>query len=482
VTPQNFPLLSLPPQLYTEQNPGVTCGLPNPPAWCADYVGGSKLGRGFLQGGGLLQTNVPCDTQLLCRQSTSSFIVDVVEPKVLTWSLGVQHELGWNSSLEARYVGTRSLELPVQSRLNTQTLFRAGLDPMPTYLNASDVPATVASPATTLSQWETSYIDNSFTTCPTTAPNPFIYGAQGFCATLVTAFPPLGSGIYHGVSLDFKHRVGHGLSLFANYTFSKNIDDATNDLFTSRVQPRRPQDWQNIGAERGLSALDQTHKLAVSWVYDFPSSHADNAFVRGVADGWRLSGSWLVMSGPPVTIINGGDANGDFDSAGDRPIFNPSGTVQAGTYVDFVCNAGAGGATTIVSDPTTCGTGNDANIVGYVAQDPTAKYVTAELGAVGTLGRDSYRSPGLQTWAMSFAKTTKINERVGVQFRADFDNIFNHRNFVLSQPTALYNTANAGQAITQTYNNIQATGSGFLDAKQFDGGSRTMQLVLKLTF
>jgi outer membrane receptor protein involved in Fe transport len=498
VTPQNFPLLSLPPQLYTEQNPGITCGLPGPPAWCASYLDPADgTGKGFLQGGGLLQTNVPCDTQLLCRQSTASFIVDVVEPKVLTWSLGVQHELGWNSSLEARYVGTRSLELPVQSRLNIQTGFDAGLAAMPTYVNASDVPATVTSPATTLGEWET-FQNNAFTDCPTTAVNPTIYGSEGFCGTLVTAFPPLGSGTYHGVSFDFKHRVGHGLSLFANYTFSKNTDNSTNDLFTSRVQPRRPQDWQNMGAEHGLSALDQTHKLAVSWVYDLPNSHADSAFVRGVADGWRFSGSWLVMSGPPVTIQNGSDANGDFDSAGDRPIVNPNGTAQAGTQVDFVCNDGVGGATRIVaaSDVDADGFANcgplvgpptdlhhtDLNVVGYVAQDPTAKYVTAGLGARSTLGRNSFRSPGLQTWGMSFAKTTKVNERVSVQFRADFDNIFNHRNFALSQPTALYDTNNQGQAYSQNYANIQSTGLGFLDSKQFDGGSRTMQLVLKLLF
>ncbi len=39
VTPQNFPLLQLPPQLQTEQNPDITCTLPNPPSWCTSGTG-----------------------------------------------------------------------------------------------------------------------------------------------------------------------------------------------------------------------------------------------------------------------------------------------------------------------------------------------------------------------------------------------------------------------------------------------------------
>jgi outer membrane receptor protein involved in Fe transport len=37
VTPNNFAINSLPPQLQTEQSPTVTCGLSNPPAWCATF-------------------------------------------------------------------------------------------------------------------------------------------------------------------------------------------------------------------------------------------------------------------------------------------------------------------------------------------------------------------------------------------------------------------------------------------------------------
>jgi hypothetical protein len=487
VTPLNFEDISLPPQLYTEQNPATTCTLAGAPAWCADFTGGSKLGKGFLAGGGLLQVNAPCTTQLVCRESTSSLMVPIVEPKVLTWSLGVQREVGWNSSVEVRYVGTRSLELPVQSRLNTQTGFEAGLPAIPTYLSASSVPAAVPASAPALAQWDA--FENNGSTC--TGPSPYIYGAQGFCGALVTGFPPLGSGIYHGGSVDFNHRVGHGLTLRTNYTYSKNMDDATNELFSSRVDPRRSQDWQNIGADRGLSALDETHKFTISWVYELPGM--GSGFEHGVTSGWQLAGSWFAASGTPVTILNGSDSNGNGDSAGDRPIFNPGGTVNGGSQINYVCNAGAGGATSIVGiDAATgniaCGSENDANVVGYVAATPSFKYVTAGLGARSNVGRDTFRSPGINTWNMSAGKTTSLTERFKLQFRVEAFDIFNHRSFALAQPSVFQagvspdGAPTVNNALTATYTNIQATGSGFLNKFQFSGGARQLQFVLKLMY
>ncbi|HKV05337.1 MAG TPA: TonB-dependent receptor [Candidatus Acidoferrales bacterium] len=510
VTPQNFPSISLPPQLQTEQNPTLTCGLAGAPAWCADFTGGSGLGHGFLQGGGLLTVNIPCADQLTCRKSSSSTIVNIVEPKVLTWSAGVQHELPWNSSIEVRYVGTRSLELPIQARLNTQTGFDAGLLPIPTYFSAGAVPGTVASPAVTLGTWDAFENNGGGAKTPTGCadPSPFKYGVQGFCGALVTGFPPLANAIYHGISADFNHRVGHGLTLRANYTYSRNYDDATNELFTSSVNPRRGQDWRHVNQDWGLSALDVPNKLALSWVYDLPASHGDNALERGFTSGWELAGSWLAANGTPLTIINGGDANGDLSSAGDRPFLNPAGTkvnfagANPGDHVqvDFVCNDGAGGATRIVAFNDTdvngfanCGSNNDSNVVGYVAHDPTAKYVTAGLGAKSNLGHVGFRSPGYNVWNMYLQKDTKIGERVHFALSVAAYDLFNHRNFALAQPD-VFQAANGSfinlvnNALTTTYTNIQATGDGsvncgcFLQPRQFSGGSRILRLGLKVVF
>ena len=50
----------------------------------------------------------------------------------------------------------------------------------------------------------------------------------------LTAFPPIGQSIYHSGSVDLIRRLTRGLYIRGNYTFARNIDNATNELFSSR--------------------------------------------------------------------------------------------------------------------------------------------------------------------------------------------------------------------------------------------------------
>src|SRR5205085_6475320 len=117
-----------------------------------------------------------------------------------------------------------------------------------------------------------------------------------------------------------------GIFVRANYTYSKTMDDATNDLATSVVNPRRPEDPYNLRAEWARSALDVRHKAAVTFVYEIPRIGLNNRVVSGFVNGWQWSGSYLFQSGQPVTIQSGVDSNGNLDSAADRAILNPAGT------------------------------------------------------------------------------------------------------------------------------------------------------------
>jgi hypothetical protein len=487
VIPNNFAVNSLPPELQSEQNPTLTCGLSNPPAWCA-------TGVGFLQGGGLLQVNVPPTTTVDARKATQALIVDMVDPKVITWSLGIQHELFKNTSIEVRYVGTRSLELPVQKRLNSASAFDAsvpggGIAPLPTYLTAGAVPTTVAAPASTLSDFDNFLANKLF--------RPLAAAPNGFLGNLTTD-PPIGTGIYHAGSVDFMHRFTKGLYFRANYTYSKNIDNSTNELFSSVVNPRRAQDGFNFAAERGRSALDLPQKFAMTWVYEFPNVHTDNRFLRGLAHNWEWSGTYLAQAGQPVTPLSDADGNANGDAAGDRTIFNPNGAGLTGTVVNAVCNAGPGGATTIVGlDPATgnwdCGSQNDANIIGYVvapaavgvnagAINPNARFVQAQLGAKANVGRDTVSSPGLNVWNMSLFKTMKFTERATLQFRFQTFDTFNHQNYSIGLPS------NNGTLDQTTNTNPLNTGYIFIDSPHFlnkfifNGGSRTIELGLRFSW
>jgi Carboxypeptidase regulatory-like domain/TonB dependent receptor len=461
VTPQNFPLLQLPPQLQTEQNPDITCTLPNAPPWCANFLAGGP-GTGFLAGGGLLQVNVPPATQADARAATQGIILDQVQPKVLTWTLGVQREIASDTSIELRYLGTRATQLPIQARINTQSAFHAGLQPLPTFFSASEIPASIVG-GSRLSDFD------SF--------DPFIHPEF----STMTAFEPFGGSSYHAASIDLNRRFVHGLMIRANYTWSHAIDDATNELFSSVVNPRRPFDWMNLALDRGPSTLDVRHKFAMSWLYELPNLSTSNGAMKTFMNGWQFSGTYFVQSGQPVSLLSGSDANANADTAGDRGILNPGGIQGIGSGVNFVC-AGPGGATSVASLATGCAGGN-GSVAGYVASNPNARYIVAEVGAQPTIGRNSFVSPGVNIWNLGLAKNTKIGERATLQFRVDTFNTFNHRNFSLAQPTVFQSGVLIGtvnNALSTTYSNIAS--SLFLNDRQFTGGARTMQLGAKLSF
>jgi hypothetical protein len=459
VTPQNFPLLQLPPQLQTEQNPNITCTLPGAPAWCANLLAGGP-GTGFLAGGGLLQVNVPPATQAEARAATQGIILDQVQPKVLTWTLGLQQEIMKDTSIELRYLGTRATQLPVQARLNTRSAFTAGLQPLPTFFSTSQVPATIVG-GPRLSDF-TNYV-------------PFIHPEF----SLVTAFPPFGGSSYHAGSVDLNRRFSRGLLFRANYTWAHAIDDATNELFSSVVNPRRPFDWMNLALDRGRSTLDIRHKFAMSWIYELPKVQTSNTFLQTLAHGWQLAGTYLVQTGQPVSLLSGADSNRNGDTAGDRGILNPNGVERVGSAVNLVC-VGPGGATSVAPFAVGCA-GGSSNVAGYVAANPNARYIQARVGALPTLGRNSFESPGVNIWNMGLFKNTKLTEGTTLQFRVDTFNTFNHRNFSLAQPTVfqtgvLIGTVN--NALSTTYSNIAY--NLFLNDRQFTGGKREMQLGVKL--
>jgi hypothetical protein len=467
VTFSNVLSNNLPPELQTEQNPDLTCALPGAPAWCASYLNPADgTGKGFLQGGGLLTVNVPPTTAADARAATSSLIVDQTQPKIITWSLGVQHQLFRNDSVEVRYVGTHGISLPVQIRRNTEpALF---VDPtltnLPVFFSASDVPATITG-GSTRADW-----------AAVQGTQPF--AADGFFG-LMTAFDPKGFSTYHGISGDYIHRFSHGLSLRYNFTWSHTIDNSTNEFFTSFDNPRRPFDPYNLKNERGNSVIDIPRKSALSFVYEVPKINTESGFGQHFLNGWQINATWLAQDGQPITPQAGSDIDGDGASTGDRAIINPNATsLRTGTGIQFVCS-GAGGATSVQA--TIAGCGGNANVVGYLAIDPTARYVGGSLlGAPvsETAGRNSVPTPGFNTWDLGVFKNTYITERAHVQFRVEMYNAFNHRNFSLNIPTVL-TVLDPGNALVTGYANV-TSGSSFLNSHQFSGGNRIIQLGLKL--
>ena len=65
--------------------------------------------------------------------------------------------------------------------------------------------------------------------------------------------------------------------------------------------------------------------------------------------------------------------------------------------------------------------------------EPSAFLLPAP-GFVGNLGRDFGIGPGIAKWDMVLTKNTPLTERVNLQFRSEFFNLWNRANF--GNPTA----------------------------------------------
>ncbi len=455
---QNFASITLPPQLQSELNEAAACTLTPPPSWCA-------TGKGFLAGGGLPQAFLPPTTQAGFRALTSSFIDDTVMPKILTWTLGVQHELYRNATVEVRYLGTRGLELPIQFRRNHISAFDADITPLPTFLRPSDVPATYTAATPT----DTPF--NNF--------NSNIYAPFGFKAN-VTSDPPLGSSTYHGGSVNFTQRARHGLTFNVNYTYSHAMDDATNEFFTSLLNPRRAQDSTRLSQDWASSDLDVRHKLALSWTYAVPETKAENRFLRAVLNGYQLGSVFLAQTGQPITLQSGLDSNGNGDSAGDRVVLNTFGSGNTGSDVFAVCEL-PGGVTGLSSTGVSAGGSCPGPAIGYTPVNPKARYLVTGPGALATVSRNSVTTPGFGVLNLSVAKNTYFGEGKYLQVRADVFNVLNHPNFALSNGNVF--SAAGVTVATTTGGYAVPTDPNFLRPSAFfSGGIRSITLILKLVF
>jgi hypothetical protein len=383
---QNLPQLALPPQAQTELNFDS-----------AVAVFGLDPARPFLQNGGLPAILPPVNTAADARAISQGRIPDQISPYSISWTLSYQRELSSNTTLELRYLSTRGRHLPIQVRLNTGVV--------PSNLN---IPTFFSQP--TAAQLA------SLTTRLADIPRTRRLAPFGFLSELAE-HSPVGNSQYDAGSVSLSRRFTGGFSFTGAYTWSKTIDDSTNELNTSAVNPRRPQDAFNLRDERGLSALDIPHRMSASFVYDLPFfNRSDNRFVKSLLGGFQVSAIFQAQSGQPITPISGIDSNRNLDSAGDRTIINLSGTPYTGSSVRALNAAGA---------EVDLG---DASTVAYVVNNPNAQYIQAGPGARANAGRNTLRTRGFnRTDATILKEVTLLGERLKLQLGAEIYDLFNQR-------------------------------------------------------
>jgi len=227
-----------------------------------------------------------------------------------------------------------------------------------------------------------------------------------------------------------------GFDFTVSYTFSKLIDD-TNQWGSGGGSY---QNFYDRSAERSLSANDQRHGLAISYVYELPFGTNRKYVNKGVGSrvlgGWLVSGIQRYLSGTPIAVV----------TVNNLPIFNGGLRPDVVPGVDQRAATGPGGF-----DPARDRWINPAAFVN------PAPYTFGN--APRYLG---LRNPATLEESFAVVKDTAIRERTFIQFRAEMSNPFNR--VVFAGPS--------GDMSSQSFGSIGSQANS----------PRNIQLGLKLIF
>jgi hypothetical protein len=356
-------------------------------------------------------------------------------PNTWQWNLSIEREIVRDTKMEIAYVGNRGLHL-------------LG------YTDANTVP---------VDQRVNFALNNSNSVRPFGAGN---WGAinQAFWGA---------SSNYHALQALFRTRVKSVDAQFA-YTFSKSLSDTDLTNSGNVEQASLLVDPTNPHLNYGPSYINRPHIFVGNIVYDIPAMKGQNAIVRTALGGWEISGILGYATGTSITTYGARAVN---NSTGPTTVSAPGGLNGTGGSQDnfrpFLvagqgCRVhGAGLPRNAWLNP------NRYTLVGYALGAPT-----------GNAGVGDCLGPGLANTDMGVYKNFKAGERLTVQFRMDFFNLFNRaqfrgdsQGFSPINPT-LDNNATVGTSNTViSYNPNPAYGVATQTT-----GTREIQYGIKFTF
>jgi len=249
-----------------------------------------------------------------------------------------------------------------------------------------------------------------------------------------------------------------GLQFTAAYTWAHAIDNESSTFGDSYLLSRVGQgvfgfqDAFNPAGDKGDADFDVRHRFVTSFNWDIPFARdLHSHLLKKALNGWAMNGILSFRTGTPFTIFDTGQANNNGQQA-IRPTVNGAlPTVGALTPV-----AGVGG------------TFNYLDLSSFVSTP------SVNGPFIGTLGRNTFRAPGMQSWNASFVRNIAITESKKLQFRAELFNLFNHPNLFLAGGTN--NIAN------NTTNSVEVTQGGLFSNINNVEQHRNVQLALRFTF
>lgn len=301
------------------------------------------------------------------------------------WSFTVQQELRRDMVLEVGYLGTSGIKLEQNVQPNNARPGPGAVNPRRPYRALQFAPGT---------QFP-DYVSVEGNTVPV-----------GF----INFYPHSAQSNYHAMFARLEKRFTGGLSWLTSYNYSKAITNAPqfrNAGGANGAENSPPQDSHILSGERGLASFDLRHRMVNSMLWEIPFGKGRRWSSSGVADqvlgGWQVSGIHSMQTGFPFTPNLAGDT------------------------------AGVGGGTGAILIRPNLVPGQDWRLSSE--ERTTARWFNTSAFALppafefGNVGRNSVVGPGMVNLDFSAAKRFAITERVNLNFRSEFFNMFNKPNY-----------------------------------------------------
>lgn len=180
------------------------------------------------------------------------FTKDYRIPRLITWNLRLERQLGGDWVASVAYLGNKGTYLQLGIQENP-AIFRPG--------------ATVGD-----------------TQARRIYPN---FGP-------VSRTDAAGNSHYHAFQWNLEKRFSRGFSILTNYTWSKTVDD---------LDARNPF---NRSAGRGLATEDLAHNFKFSNIWDLPRLNVTGAADK-ILNGWQVNSILVWQSGFPFSVVSGRD-------------------------------------------------------------------------------------------------------------------------------------------------------------------------------
>lgn len=342
--------------------------------------------------------------------------------RVSQWNITVQRKLTANMSLEAGYVGNRGVWEQQGGLVNPNSLSEAllkarGID-LTNAATRTLMTSQICSAAAVAAGFTLPYAGFPCTASVAQSLRPF----PQYSVSLAPQFANQGDSFYDSIQVRFVKRLSHGLDVTSNYTFSKtmNIGGYIN------------ADPSNRTIQKGLDSNDFPNIWVTAITYTTPKA-TSNKFIRTLTGNWTYAAALRYSSGSLIAAPQSINSKwSTYTFASGTPMVRVPG--QPLYLIDINCRC------------------IDPNNINQRVLNPAAwQDVAPGTISPGSGYYNDYRGPHQVSENMNLGRTFQFNERLKLNIRAEFFNVFNRVTLGTpssSNPTAATTVNNATGAIS----------------------------------